>query len=97
MVFGFTHALDVYLFCLAELTTVLALCDRAALFLYLEKRAICVLAGRGAVALDTCFAVGKGSWGLANQGKGERGSKSIPGVFFIAYKNLKKRRLRRGR
>jgi hypothetical protein len=55
VLFSFAHALDVYLFCLSELTTVLALGDRAALFLYLEKRAVCVFAGRGAVAFDTCF------------------------------------------
>jgi hypothetical protein len=86
MFLGFAHALDVYLFRLAELTTVLALGDGTALLLYLEKRAICVFAGGRAMAFDTCFAVGKG---LTNKER-RKGSKDIPGVFFIAYKNLKR-------
>ncbi len=58
MIFGVAHALDVYLFRLSELTTVLALCDWATLLLYLEKRAICVFAGRRTMTFDTSFAVG---------------------------------------
>jgi hypothetical protein len=56
VVLGFAHALDVNLFGLAELTTVFALGDGTALLLYLEKRAICVFAGGGAMAFDTSFA-----------------------------------------
>ena len=58
MIFGFAHALDVYLFRLSEFTTVLALSNRSTLLLYLEKRAICVFAGRGTMTFDTSFAVG---------------------------------------
>jgi len=50
--FGFAHTLDVHLLCLSELTTVLALSDRTALLLDLKKRAICVFAGRGTMALN---------------------------------------------
>jgi hypothetical protein len=55
VIFGFAHALDVYLFRLSEFTAVLALSDRATLLLYLKKRAICVLAGGGTMAFDTSF------------------------------------------
>jgi hypothetical protein len=58
VLFGFAHALDVYLFRLSELTTVLTLGDRAALLLDFEKRAVGVLAGGGTVTFDTCFTVG---------------------------------------
>jgi hypothetical protein len=58
VIFGFAHALDVYLFRLSEFTTVLALSNRATLLLYLEKRAICVFAGRGTMTFNTSFAVG---------------------------------------
>jgi len=57
--FGFAHALDVDLLCLSELTTVLALGYRTALLLDLKKRAICMFAGRGTMALDTGFTIGR--------------------------------------
>jgi hypothetical protein len=59
VIFGFAHALDVYLFRLSEFTAVLALSDRATLLLYLKERAICVLAGGGTMAFDTSFTVGR--------------------------------------
>jgi hypothetical protein len=45
LILGFAHALDVYLFRLAEFTTVLALGDGTTLLLYLKERAIRVFAG----------------------------------------------------
>jgi len=59
VIFGFAHALDVYLFRLSEFTTVLALSDRATFLLYLKKRAICMFAGGGTVTFDTSFTVGR--------------------------------------
>ena len=58
VIFGFAHALDVYLFRLSEFSTVLALSNRTTLLLNLEKRAICVFAGRGTMTFNTSFAVG---------------------------------------
>jgi hypothetical protein len=93
VILGFAHALDVYLFGLAELTTVFALGDGTALLLYLEKRAICVFAGGGAMTFDTSFTVGAGS---VNKRKGERRYQDIPGIFLIAYENLKKGKVSEG-
>jgi hypothetical protein len=99
VIFGFAHALDVYLFRLSEFTTVLALSNRATLLLYLEKRAICVFAGRGTMTFNTSFAVGLN----ANERTGEQknigkvGRKDIPGIFFVADENLNDRRASWGR
>jgi hypothetical protein len=41
----FADTLDMNLFRLAKLSTVLALCDRPTLFLHFEERSIVVLAG----------------------------------------------------
>jgi hypothetical protein len=45
VILGFAHTLDVYLFRLAEFTTVLALGDGTTLLLNLKERAIRVFAG----------------------------------------------------
>jgi hypothetical protein len=90
---GFAHALDVYLFRFAEFTTVFALGDGTALLLYLEKRAICVFAGGGAMTFDTSFTVGTR---LVSKSKGERRYKDIPGIFLIAYKDLKRGKVSEG-
>ena len=87
VILGFTHALDVYLFRLSELTTVLALSNRATLLLYLEKRAIRVFAGRGTMTFNASFAVGL----ISKEYRGS-GRKDIPGIFFVTDENLKDRR-----
>lgn len=77
----------------------LALSNRATLLLYLEKRAICVFAGRGTMTFNTSFAVGLN----ANERTGEQknigkvGRKDIPGIFFVADENLNDRRASWGR
>ena len=58
VIFGFAHTLDVNLLCFTEFTTVLALSDGTTLLLNLKEGAVGVFAGRGAMALDACFAVG---------------------------------------
>lgn len=90
MIFGFAHALDVYLFRLSEFTTVLALSYGATLLLNLEKRAICVFAGRGTMTFNTSFAVGLDMNERTDEGKA--GRKDIPGIFFVADENLDDRR-----
>jgi hypothetical protein len=94
VIFGFAHALDVYLFRLSEFTTVLALSNRATLLLYLEKRAICVFAGRGTMTFDTSFAVGLDANERTGKQRniGKAGRKDIPGIFFVADENLNDRR-----
>ena len=57
-IFGFAHALDVYLFRLSEFTIVLTLSNGATLLFYLKKRAICTFAGGGTVTFDTSVTVG---------------------------------------
>ena len=57
VIFGFAHALDVDLLCFTEFTTVLALGNGTTLLLNFKEGAVGVFAGRGAMALDTCFAV----------------------------------------
>jgi hypothetical protein len=94
VIFGFAHALDVYLFRLSEFTTVLALSNRATLLLYLEKRAICVFAGRGTMTFNTSFAVRVNANERTGEPKniGKAGRKDIPGIFFVTDENLNDRR-----
>jgi hypothetical protein len=89
VIFSFAHTLDVYLFRLSEFTTVLALSNRATLLLYLEKRAICVLASRGTMTFDTSFAMGRMS---KQESIGEAGRADVPGIFFVTNENLNDRR-----
>jgi hypothetical protein len=94
VIFGFAHALDVYLFRLSEFTTVLALSNRATLLLYLEKRAICVFAGRGTMTFNTSFAVRVNANERTGEPKniGKAGRKDIPSIFFVTDENLNDRR-----
>lgn len=57
VLFNLAYAFDVNLFCFSQLSTVLALSNGTTLFLDFEQRAVGVLAGRGSVAFDACFAV----------------------------------------
>lgn len=72
----------------------LALSNRATLLLYLEKRAICVFAGRRTVTFNTSFAVGLNANERTGKQKniGQAGRKDIPGIFFVADENLNDRR-----
>ena len=81
VIFGFAHALDVYLFRFSEFTAVLALSNRATLFLYLEKRAICVFAGRGTMTFNTSFAMGLNANEQTEKYRGSRTKRHTRHIF----------------
>ena len=69
---------------LAELATLCALGDRAALFLDFEQGAVCMMAGGRSVPLYARLA----GWGLAASPSADGGAGGVPGKLFVIDINL---------